>query len=110
MSNLFKIIAFDQYDFDEHKYADMYTVLINADEISSIEEYLPDDDENHVKNVFYKIIMNNGKEYITDDDIDELKKYIEESEMVNTKTESDERLEEICGILAQIRDAIDKIG
>ena len=104
MSKLFKIIAFDQYDFNEHKYADMYTVLINADEISSIEEYFPDDDENHIKTVFYKIIMNNEYSYITGD-VFELKKYLDESE-----DRLDERLEEICGILAQIRDAIDKIG
>ena len=104
MSNLFKIIALDQYDFNEHKYADMYTVIINADEISSIEEYFPDDDENHVKTVFYKIIMNNEYSYITGD-VDELKKYLDESNEY-----LDERLEEICGILAQIRDAIEKIG
>lgn len=105
MSNLFKIIALDQYDFNEHKYADMYTVIINADEISSIVEYFPDDDENHVKTVFYKIIMNNEYSYITGDDVFELIKYLDES-----NERLDERLDEICGILAQIRDAIEKIG
>ena len=109
MTNLFKIMKLEQYDVEKHRYTDMYTVIINTEEISSIEEYFPDDVD-YDETALTKIIMNNGKEYITDDDIDELKKYIEESEMVNTKTESDERLEEICGILAQIRDAIDKIG
>lgn len=109
MSNLFKIIALDQYSVNEHKYTDMCTVIINTEEISSTEEYFPNDVQ-YDKTAFTKIIMNNGKEYITDDDIDELKKDIEESEMVTEKTETEERLDEICGILAQIRDAIDKIG
>lgn len=111
MSNLFKIMALEQYSMNEHNYTDMYTVIINTEEISSAEEYFPDDVQ-YDKTAFTKIIMNNGKEYITDDDIDELKKDIEESEMVTekTETETEERLDEICGILAQIRDAIDKIG
>ena len=109
MSNLFKIMALDQYDMEEHRYTDMYTVIINTEEISSIEEYFPNDVQ-YDKTALTKINMNNGKEYITDDDIDELKKDIEESEMIDGKTETEERLDEICGILAQIRDAIEKIG
>lgn len=109
MSNLFKIMELEQYDMEEHRYTDMYTVIINTEEISSIEEFFPNDVQ-YDKTALTKIIMNNGKEYITDDDIDELKKDIEESEMVTEKTETEERLDEICGILAQIRDVIDKIG
>jgi hypothetical protein len=99
----------EQYDMEEHRYTDMYTVIINTEEISSIEEFFPNDVQ-YDKTALTKIIMNNGKEYITDDDIDELKKDIEESEMISEKTETEERLDEICGILAQIRDAIEKIG
>ena len=109
MSNLFKIMELEQYDMEEHRYTDMYTVIINTEEISSIEEFFPND-AYYDKTALTKIIMNNGQDYITDDDIDELKKDIEESEMVTEKTETEERLDEICGILAQIRDAIDKIG
>lgn len=54
------------YDHDKHAYTDTHSVLINIMEISSIEEYTPDDEDYTGPNGIY-ITMRNDDNFISMD-------------------------------------------
>lgn len=54
----------DAYDDELHKYTDAYQVLINVTEISSIEEYAPDD-EDYDGIIGTCITVKNGDKFVT---------------------------------------------
>lgn len=54
----------EEYDDDKHVYTDTHPVLINIMEISSIEEYTPDDEDYTGPNGIY-ITMKNDDNFIS---------------------------------------------
>ena len=54
----------EEYDHDKHVYTDTHSVLINIMEISSIEEYTPDDEAYTGPNGIY-ITMRNDDNFIS---------------------------------------------
>lgn len=59
-----KISVDSAYSYDEHRYEDVFTALINIDLIEAIQEFIPDDDEFEGR-AGSLIVMNTGHEYVT---------------------------------------------